>query len=324
MTTALLFGMLTVALVGPVPALLSRATWTLQVPRAAMTLWQAIALAAVLSAFSCGLAIATQILTPHPGGLRTFDAGAGIDRLGLPLWLTYLTVFALTLLIGARLAIVALRGAVRTRSRRAAHRQLIDLLARHDLTAHTDCADRNPLSGRDVRMLEVATPLAYCLPGIRPRVVLSEGVVSRLSRDELAAVIAHERAHLRARHDLVLEAFIALHTAFPRFVRSDSALDAVRLLVEVLADDQAVRATGPRTLGRALVACADATAPRGAMAVGGPTTITRVRRLAYLHPAPGVAAVTYCLAFALIVVPTLAVAIPWLNEVNRLVLGWGL
>ena len=74
------------------------------------------------------------------------------------------------------------------------------------------------------------------------RVVLSRGTLSALSAPELAAILGHERAHLRARHDLVLEAFIAVHTAFPRVVRSGSALRAVRLLVELLADDAAVRA----------------------------------------------------------------------------------
>ena len=118
--------------------------------------------------------------------------------------------------------------------------------------------------------------------------------------------------------DLVLEAFIALHEAFPRFVRSRSALGAVELLVEALADDQAVAATTPTTLGRALVACADAVAPRGAMAVGGPTTLTRVHRLRDPQSPRWVSAAAYTGAAAILVVPTLAVAIPWLTELSRL------
>ncbi len=122
-------------------------------------------------------------------------------------------------------------------------------------------------------MLHVAEPLAYCLPGVRSRVVLSEGTLSALTDTELVAILSHERAHLRARHDLVLEAFVAVHTAFPRFVRSGSALNAVRLLVELLADDAAVRTAGPAPLARALVACASARTPTGALAAGGPTTV---------------------------------------------------
>ena len=122
-------------------------------------------------------------------------------------------------------------------------------------------------------------PLAYCLPGVRSRVVVSEGTLTTLADNEITAILVHERAHLRARHDLVLEMFTAVHAAFPRFVRSASALDAVRLLIELLADDAAVRAAGPTPLARALVACAAGRTPSGALAAGGPTTVLRVRRL---------------------------------------------
>lgn len=93
-----------------------------------------------------------------------------------------------------------------------------------------------------------------------------------MGHNEVTAIVAHERAHLRARHDLVLEAFTAVHDAFPVIVRSKSALDAVKLLVELLADDAAVRTAGPTPLARALVACAGGPTPVGAMAAGGPTT----------------------------------------------------
>ena len=56
-------------------------------------------------------------------------------------------------------------------------------------------------------------------------------------------MLAHERAHLRARHDLILEFFTVVHEAVPAFVRSDAALREVTLLIEVLADRAAVRAT---------------------------------------------------------------------------------
>ena len=114
---------------------------------------------------------------------------------------------------------------------------------------------------------------------MRSRVVVSEGTLTTLADSEITAILTHERAHLRARHDLVLEMFTAVHAAFPRFVRSASALDAVRLLIELLADDAAVRAAGPTPLARALVACASGRTPSGALAAGGPTTVLRVRRL---------------------------------------------
>jgi hypothetical protein len=117
---------------------------------------------------------------------------------------------------------------------------------------------------------------------------------------------------------LVLESFVAVHTAFPRLVRSGSALQAVRLLVELLADDAAVRAVGPTPVARALVACAAARTPAGAMAAGGPTTVIRVRRLSGPPNSALLSLVAYLAAAAVLVVPTIAVAVPWLTELHRI------
>lgn len=307
--SALAFALVALLLVGPVPALLARASWPMRAPRAAVVLWQSIAVAAVLSAFSAGLAIASRLFVPGPDGRPTATITSEIAVLGWPLWLTYILVFALTVLIGARLAVAVVQVAIATRRRRAHHRMVVDLLG--------DC--RYGMHG--LRVLHVAQPLAYCLPGVRSRVVLSEGTLSALTDAELVAILSHERAHLRARHDLVLEAFVAAHTAFPRFVRSGSALNAVRLLVELLADDAAVRTAGPAPLARALVACASARTPTGALAAGGPTTVVRVRRLAGRPNSLLLSCVAYAAAAAVLVLPTIAVAVPWLTELRRLFLG---
>ena len=298
-------------LAGPVPALLSRSTWPYRAPRAALVLWQAVAIAAVLSAFSSGLAIASQLLVPGADGRPTTAPTAEIDALGLPLWILYVVVFALTLLIGAKLIFSIIQVAVRTRRRRARHRVLVDLL---DDCAMPASVERTP----DLRVLDVDEPIAYCLPGLRQRVVLSQGTLQNLDHAEVKAILTHERSHLRARHDLVLEAFTAVNHAFPRFVRSKSALGSVQLLVELLADDSAVRATGPTPLARALVACAGSTAPRGAMAAGGPSTLIRVQRLSADDADPRIAVFAYLGAVAILVVPTVAVAVPWLTELRLL------
>ena len=295
--SALAFTLLALALVGPVPAVLARASWPMRAPRAAVVLWQSIALAAVLSAFSAGLALAARLFSPGPDQFAA---------MGAPMWLGAVLVFAVTLVIGARLILAVVKVAIGTRRRRAHHRMVVDLLG----------ARRREHGG--VRVLDVAEPLAYCLPGVRSRVVVSRGTLSALSDLELAAILRHERAHLRARHDLVLEGFTAVHTAFPRFVRSGSALSAVRLLVELLADDAAVRESGRRPLARALVTCACGPAPAGALAAGGPSTVLRVRRLSGPPNSPVLSAAAYLAAAAIMVVPTVAVALPWLTELHQL------
>ncbi|MEV0078943.1 M56 family metallopeptidase [Nocardia neocaledoniensis] len=309
--TAAVFAGLALLLAGPVPALLSRATWVHRTPRAALVLWQAIALAAVLSAFGSGLAIASLLLVPGPDGRPTTSPTKEIDALGLPLWTVYVTVFALTLMVGARLMFSIVRVGVHTRRRRSRHRMLVDLLDQSGPVRRA----------ADIRVLAATEPIAYCLPGLRQRVVLSEGTLTNLDDAEVTAIVSHERSHLRARHDLVLEAFTAVHEAFPRVVRSKAALGSVKLLIELLADDSAVKVTGPKPLARALVACAKSTAPQGALAAGGPTTLIRIQRLAGRTGDVRVATAAYLGSAAILVVPTLAVAVPWLQELNRLFHG---
>ncbi len=305
--SALAFTIVALVLSGPVPAMLARASWPIRAPRAAIVLWQSIALAAVLSAFSAGIAIASRLFVLGPDGRPTATITSEIDALGWPLWAAYVIVFAITLVIGARLTYAVLQVAIATRRRRAHHRMVVDLVGKSQ--------------GNHLRILDVAQPLAYCLPGVRSRVVVSEGALNALGDNEMAAILTHERAHLRARHDLVLEMFTAVHAAFPRFVRSGNALDAVRLLIEMLADDAAVRAAGPTPLARALVACASGRTPSGALAAGGPTTVLRLRRLGGRPNSRAVAATAYLAAAAVLAVPTLALAVPWLTELHRLFLA---
>ncbi|MBX7455153.1 M56 family metallopeptidase [Mycolicibacterium sp. 3033] len=307
--SALAFTIVALMLSGPVPALLARSTWPLRAPRAAIVLWQSIALAAVLSFFSAGIAIASRLFEPGPDGRPTATIVTALDDLGWPLWTAYVVVFALTLVVGARLMTSILQVAIATRRRRAHHRMIVDLVGAHPT---------RPMPAHGVRILDVAQPLAYCLPGVRSRVVVSEGALNTLSDNEISAILSHERAHLRARHDLVLEMFTAVHAAFPRIVRSAHALNAVRLLIEALADDAAVRNTGPTPLARALVACAAGHTPRGALAAGGPTTVVRVRRLGGAPNSLMLAAGAYVCAAAVLVLPTIALAVPWLTELHRL------
>ncbi|WP_032366176.1 M56 family metallopeptidase [Rhodococcoides fascians] len=313
-TTALVFAILALILAGPVPAMLARASWPYRSPRAALVLWQAIALAAVLSAFSSGLAIGGLLLVPGPDGRPTTAPTDEIDALGLPLWTLYVVVLAITLGIGAKLMFSVAQVAVRTRRRRSRHRMLVDLL---DGTDKSDNPFRS-LRDADIRVLDAAEPIAYCLPGLRQRVVLSRGTLASLSEAEVTAILSHERSHLRSRHDLVLEAFTAVNEAFPRIVRSKSALSSVQLLVELLADDTAVKVTGPTPLARALVTCAGSTAPRGAMAAGGPHTLIRVQRLSGPGSDVRIAAVAYLAAVVILVLPTIYVAMPWLEELSKL------
>src|SRR5260370_29964352 len=96
---------------------------------------------------------------------------------------------------------------------------------------------------------------AYCVPGLRSAIVISAGAIDLLDQAELAAVLAHERAHLRARHGLVLLPFTALLRAFRWSAAARAAHAAVAMLVEMLADDRALRhwPVAARELATALI-----------------------------------------------------------------------
>lgn len=289
---------LALVLAGPVPALLARAAWPRLVPRAAVVLWQAVALAAVLAAVGSVLAAPEELL-------RASTSPA--ERSGVP-WLVAVAVAAVL----AGLIVVRLLGvlgllAVRTRRRRTRHRDLVDLLDQAERSTSLGASR----SGAVLRVLDGGLPFAYCVPGRAPRVVVTGGALDTLDADELRAVLAHEQAHLDARHDLVREAFTALHHAFPVVVRSREARDAVALLLEMLADDAGGRVHGAAAMAGALDAFLATSRTPDAEVV---LRRDRVRDRAHgrAHGDRALAILTYIAAVALVVVPTVAVVIPWL------------
>ena len=176
--SALAFTIVALLLSGPVPAMLARASWPMRAPRAAIVLWQSIALAAVLSAFSAGIAIASRLFVPGADGRPTATITSEIDALGWPLWAGLVTVFAVTLVIGARLTYAVIQVAIATRRRRAHHRMMVDLL---DMS-HGSNPPKVCIKASGLRILDVKQPLAYCLPGVRSRVVVSEGTLKIVVR----------------------------------------------------------------------------------------------------------------------------------------------
>ncbi|HVB46016.1 MAG TPA: M56 family metallopeptidase [Streptosporangiaceae bacterium] len=191
---------------------------------------------------------------------------------------------------------------------RARHRQraLLGLLAHRDPKVPGALVVDHPAAA------------AYCVPGLRSAIVISAGTLDLLDQAELAAVLAHERAHLRARHDLVLLPFTALLRAFRWSAVARDANSAVALLVEMLADDRARRLRPAKELATALLrvgASGGGQVPAGALAAAGTVSgelAARVSRL--LRPPPGLAApavVAVATAAALLVVaPAIAVLLP--------------
>ncbi|MFC9252103.1 M56 family metallopeptidase [Amycolatopsis thailandensis] len=122
-------------------------------------------------------------------------------------------------------------------------------------------------------------PIAYSLGGRDGLIVASEGLAARLSRPELDAVLAHERAHLRGRHHLLTASADVLGRAL-RFVPLMRELPgAVRLLVELAADRAAAARHGSGTVRSALLSIHAADGPRRALGMAGGDTEIRLRLL---------------------------------------------
>lgn len=181
-----------------------------------------------------------------------------------------------SLVVVVRLSVVGVGYVRRTRRQRAEHREAV--------CAPSPTWHRN---GQKITVVDAAHLAAYCVPGRRATVVLTAGALDNLAEPELDAVVAHEQAHLRGRHDLVLTWVTVLARAFPFVPLLRAAPGEVARLIEWRADDCAGRRHGRRTVARALTAMATGrpvTAPRGALSATGPEVVDRVRRL--LHSCP--------------------------------------
>jgi Zn-dependent protease with chaperone function len=66
-----------------------------------------------------------------------------------------------------------------------------------------------------VTVIDHEAPAVYCLPGRHGRVVVATAALRALDDERLAAVLAHERAHLRQRHHLLRATAEALAVALP-------------------------------------------------------------------------------------------------------------
>lgn len=230
----------------PVPLWLQRAKWPSQAPGAALVLWQAIGisggLALVSAPLTWGLQPFADGILPALAELWQVYQTQGLNAvLTDPRWHTFgLAAITLSLLLFAHLALVLLHTTYRTFRQRKKHRQFVELLSA-SLQDENLNDTRSVIQVGHTRVLPVEHPLAYCLPAMnQPMTVVSQGLLEELTPRQLAAVLAHESAHLKQRHDLLRLAFEAWHKAAPWFPATGVAVNEVTELTEIMADDYAL------------------------------------------------------------------------------------
>ncbi len=136
------------------------------------------------------------------------------------------------------------------------------------------------MPGVEAMVLDSPTRAAYCLPGRPHTIVVTTAVIEALTDRELAAVLAHERAHLHEHHHLIITLARGLSRVFPRIPLFTTGARELARLVELCADDAAARRHGRRTVSDALLAMLGSpTVPPGALAVAGDGALVRAHRL---------------------------------------------
>jgi Zn-dependent protease with chaperone function len=259
-------------LLGPVSTAMARARWVDRAPRAGVAVWQAIGASALLAGIGSGLCVAVERYHSGVVGGMGQLAGGIVD--GRPLAMIGLSD-ALGLTLAADLAFVlcCMLGAVtfNTVLTRRRHRRLVDLLALR--TLETGAA-----------VLDYSAAVAYCVPGIRPRIVVSAGAIELLDEAELDAVVAHEKGHAHEHHGLVMLPLAGVSKVFAFVPYARLAPTSVAGLLEMAADDYAVRRRDPSALVSALVSMATAgVVPSCTFGLTGGWVSRRVERLLAEH-----------------------------------------
>lgn len=260
---------LSVALLGLGPRVIARWTSGVRSPLASLVAWQ---LASWLLVGMVLLAAALLAVPPLaaagrlPASLESClamlrDLPNPADSVVLQVVAGLVLVCALLRLLGC-----ALRSAVANHRHRARHRALLCLVGRPDaaLGAH---------------IVSDPAAIVYCLPGHGGRVVFSSGAVDKLSPVQRAAVLAHERAHLRGRHHLLIASASVLSRSFPRVTLFSKAFEQTTRLVEMRADDLASLGHGRRPVAEALLALTGVTGSAVVLAASAVATADRIVRL---------------------------------------------
>lgn len=246
---------------------LDRAGWPSRSPALGIAAWLTMMSAIFLSLL---LAAATLVTHKFPGDLSIAGVLHACSALVIDhgqrhpesIW-TAIGIAASLILVGCLTVIVVV---TRHRQRRTASRQL-DLL-RLICQTHDE---------PDVLVLRHDSPSAYCLPGRRKHVIVTDGALNALTDSQWRQVLAHERAHLTHHHHAWVRLASAFRILFRGYLGSASAHRRVSELVEMHADD-AADLNSRWDLAAAVLVLGVAPSPAGALAAGGGAA-ARVLRL---------------------------------------------
>jgi beta-lactamase regulating signal transducer with metallopeptidase domain len=256
------------------PPVLRRLTQTGDSPRLGVAAWMT-AIASVLVSWAAATMFTLADLVHHwnhPGsvlahclatlrGLAAGKAGTAL-QLGL-LVLVGLGAGAVTI-SAARLV----RMLMRMRNQTHGHASAVHLVGRRQ-------------TGLDAVIIDAPEAAAYCIAGRPHAVVITSAALATLTKPQLAAILAHERAHLDGRHPEIVAVARSLAKTFPGLRLMTEGAHHISRLLEMCADDAAAREHGRQPILDGILALTGATpVPSGAMGAAGVAVLARAERLA--------------------------------------------
>jgi len=248
---AMLIGAVALALVAPM--VLGGGRWQVFRPRLALILW--------FSSLALGVALGVGAFA-----VTVAVAAAGADT-------------SLLATIGAWGAVLLVAAVVGLAS--GMSEPLVDSYRRSLRRLTPVATSREDRAAFTLVRFESEAPVAVAVPGRRPEILVSSAMERALTTAQLRAVLAHEYAHLRGRHGLLVRVAELNSACLPRFVPAGERLRrAAVMLVELVADDVAARQAGSAQLAVAL--------ERLALHTGEAGFLVRAERLRAMPAAAGV------------------------------------
>ena len=249
--------------------MLGRATWPGRAPLLAIVTYLAAAWSVAAALALAGLTLAVRA-TALAGGLSSL-IGACVLRLrdayATPGGAT-VAALGLTLAgaVVARTAVAAVTHLRAVRRHALQHAETARLVGR-----------REPALG--AVLVDHAQPAAYCVAGPQPTVIVTTGALQALDPGQLAAVLAHERAHLAYHHHRLLAIARIASQVLPFIPLARDAATQIARLIEMHADDAATGAHDGEVLATALVALAGVGGPAPGLAAAATDVLQRMERL---------------------------------------------
>ncbi len=271
MTTALWLLLYGGALTWLAPPVLQRLTATGLSPRMGVAAWLT-AIGAALAAWAGAL-------------MLVFDAALDglTDSLAVTLCLELFGMSEHTELPGQFGSMVLLTVGMLTSAViiRRVWRSITALRTRSHEHAHAARMVGRSTSRPDVVVVDAHRPAAYCVAGRPYAIVLTSAALTTLGRRELAAVLAHENAHITGHHHQLLMVLRAMADTLPRLPLFRGGAESVAVLLEMCADDTAARRIGARPLLGGLLTLAGPSTPvTNGLGAAATAVATRAIRLA--------------------------------------------